>query len=711
MANKNTQLQAALSGSKFIREIYDDIIPQLLNLISIIGGPSLAVDVKFYVNRASSYVRLWGKKKDRYLIVIGGLDIKKTAMVPDRITSVTMIYEVGANVIKAIKAIFNHELAHIIFSALKSTEIINYKEEKYISFMQKTWNCLEDPFIEYSMVHYYKSNFPYHENPKKFFDFLLQTTFLPMGEEYEDYGNQESFMEYLLLLYRIGEDNIANRNAIFDKYEQDLNPLLNNVMCEPDASERVHNVVILCEWIIDNIKEFDWEFPESDGENTYAGTGAGGSVGGTPKSGTPMKKKKRKSGGGAGGGMSGTNKDEESSEESEEPNEDGETEEEAPRNGNPEGTIDHEAEADYNEHRDELESEEETEEDEESEPEEESEEESEDEKNGEEESEEEEEEESEDEEEDEEICDTPDEELSDDFVDELVSNVGHYGDDHAWFIAKDECEVPNSVLEEVNKALERNNNLSKEVSDYFNLCKSRRKPIRTTGLSSGKLDIKRAISSEAKGGMDIKNFYKKQPRGKIADICSYLLIDDSGSMSGTKSKIAFEAGLAIGQACEWASVPCAISAFVHGNNARDGYTNTTVVEKSFDDSFEEAKGYLALNNSDLYTKIPGHSGIGLFNCNEEEVNIWYIWRELRKVTHQTKLMFVICDGMTCGSRAELRETVAAMEDEDGIIVIGIGIMCDEVADSYRHYKVFNSIQELQEGLAPYIMETIEEYTF
>jgi hypothetical protein len=110
MPKKKDNERTSFKGMTLIKEIYTDIRPQLLNIVSVVAGPTLAphIDVKFYLNRASSYVRLWGRKKDRYLICIGGLDIKKMAEVPDIITSVKMIYEVGAKIIKAIKAVLHH---------------------------------------------------------------------------------------------------------------------------------------------------------------------------------------------------------------------------------------------------------------------------------------------------------------------------------------------------------------------------------------------------------------------------------------------------------------------------------------------------------------------------------------------------------------------------------------------------------------------------
>lgn len=708
MPKKKDNERTSFKGMTLIKEIYTDIRPQLLNIISVVAGPTLAphIDVKFYLNRASSYVRLWGRKKDRFLISIGGFDIRRMAEVPNTITSVKMIYEVGSRIIKAFKAVLHHELAHILYSALDSREIIDYPKEEFKPFLQQTWNCLEDPFIEYTLVQDFKKEHPFHENPKKFFDFLIKTIFIPMGEEYIDNGDQESFMDYLLLMYRIGEDKIAEKNEIYSKYEEDLIPFLNDVMLEPDAYKRVHNVVVMCEWIINNVKEFNWELPEESEPQTMAGSGVGGGVAASgPRSGAPMKPKKQKKQKGSAGGGGGGASDPEPEEE--EPEEEESEEKETPWECNPEGTIDHEAEADFNEwykdNKDQLEAEaeeeseeEESEEEVEEEPEEEPEEESE--------------EDDEDDEDDDDFGYSVDEGLDDDFVSDLVDNVEHYEDNHIWFSAKDECSVPQSIIDDVDNVITKYQGIAQTMADYLLLCKGRIKPQRVEGLTKGRLSMRRAISNAARGGLDLKAFYRKMPRGKAVDVCSYILVDTSGSMNGQKSQLAYEACIITGQACEWGGIPVEISAFVHGTNKEEGVVNTTIVEKTFEDKFDDAKGFIALNNSNLYRRIEGSSTIGLFGCNEEEVNLWHIWQKLKKVDHEMKIVFVICDGMTCGSRAKLQQVIEDMEN-DNILVIGIGIMCSEVQDSYTHCQVFDSMEEIQKGLAPFILDTITEYSF
>ena len=69
---------------------------------------------------------------------------------------------------------------------------------------------------------------------------------------------------------------------------------------------------------------------------------------------------------------------------------------------------------------------------------------------------------------------------------------------------------------------------------------------------------------------------------------------------------------------------------------------------------------------------------------------------------------VLCDGATTGSRDSLKRIIRQIED-DGIIVIGLGIMCSEVANIYPRHKLFASMEELERELPQYLIDTLSEY--
>ena len=637
----------SVSITRFLGALYEmQLREKALTRIALIGGPSRIINLRYDGKGESAYIRVEGKKKDRLRIVIGGKHIKNIANLPDYITSREMIKLVKDDVFKTFHGTVNHELGHALYTDMGNEEISKYKEPKYIGFMHNVFNILEDPVIEFFMTLYYKKHLPYDVNPKVYFDFIVERAFEAKADEYKDDGTQNGFLNYMLFFVRIGEAKIKNKCAVFEKYKTDLIPLMKNVLQEPDGAKRIHNTVLLCEWIIENIKEFNWEMPMPP--EIHIGEDFGKVPG-------PLKGPGR--GPGLKSGEGGEGHDEEGAE--------GEEPEES---------------------EDEKESEDETDE------------ETEDEK------------ESEDETEDESESPMVEEEVDEDVISTIFNDDYRDGSDHVWSIAKEDFEVKDSsLLEDVDRVIDESNSIIRSVSDFLMLFKGRIKPMRTEGMTSGRLAVRRAIKDEIAGGCSTRLFQKKMARGRDADLVVSLLCDNSGSMSGSKSEICAKACIILAQACEWSGIPYEINAFVKTYDSSDGISYT-IKEKSFDDSLNEAKPYLGINSSTMLRKLERvNKDVPTFRGNSEEVNIFYIWQQFKKVKHRTKLMFVLCDGMTTGSKNDLHSVVTRMEQEDNIIVIGIGILCKDVVDTYNHAKVFKSIEDLNEGLAPYLIDTLSAY--
>lgn len=657
---------ATIKINKFLSAIYTDMIRDTVKTrIAIIGGPTRNIGLTFEVRGETTYTRLYGKKKDKLLICLGGRNICQIAGLPETLSSARVAKGLMPGIIKAFHALVNHELGHDLFTDMYDTSIVNYKEPKYINFMHNMFNILEDQVIEYCMEMYYKKNYPYDVNPRVYFDFMIENMFMPQGEDYKDDGTQAGFMNYTLLFFRIGEKNIKNRCAVFDKYKSDLFPLFKKVIGEPDGTLRIKYTIELCEWIIENIKEFDWELPPLSEHEKLSGKAAG-----MPGAPMPMP-----GFGGAsmpGGKAEGADDDEEAS-----------FGEEAG------GGEDKDEEGSKGSEEDEEESEE---------PEDEEEEEEEDE-------------EEEDEEEEDPAYDESRVESSvdEEIVDEIFNDVTHDGRDHEWVSAKDEYEVMNDkIIETINKYIDEFSDVAKDLSDFFSIFKGRIKPMNREGLTSGRLSSRLAIRDDVQGGVSTKLFKKKLSRGKDADLCVSILADNSGSMCGNKSTACTKALLALAQACDWCNIPFEVNAFTKTSDSWSGIS-ITITEKAFEDSFENSKPYFAINDSDLIGGLQSHITIPTFHGNSEEVNIYYIGEKFKRVKHKTKLMFVLCDGMTTGSRNELREVITRLEADYGIIVVGIGVLDNGVIGTYHHTKVFNTMEELETELAPYLIDTLGKY--
>ena len=634
--------------TKFLTELYRiKFREEIKILVALVGGSSRKINVEFNALKKATYTKLEGRKLDRFRIVIGGGTIKDVASLPEYFSTREQMAVVVGDVSKAIKALANHELAHDIFTDMVSRLIIDYKEPKYIPFLHTVFNVLEDQVIEFNICLLYKRSFPYSTNPKRYFDFMIERLFMRQAEEYKDDGTQGGFIQYMLLMLRCGEGKIKNKCAIFEKYRANVVPLMKDVLLEPNGTKRIEKTIVLCEWIIENIKEFDWKMPDIPEDEKVSGRMAGGGDGipvpmpthGVPSSKIPSGTKGATEGAeeepgekGDKDGAEGTDSEEETPEELEE-----ETPEEDEKESVAEGDVD------------------------------------------------------------EEVYDT------------IFNDMIHDGDDHEWSIAKEDFEISNeTIIDDVNKIIENNLDMITNISDFLTLFKGRIRPKDTDGFTTGRLSIKRAMSAEMSGRPDTRIFRKKVARGRDADLAVYILADGSGSMSGRSSEIATKAVITTAQACSWASIPCEVATFTKTHDSPDGISYT-VVQKSFDDSFEDSKPYLGISSSSMLGKLRKLRDVPTFRGNSEEVNLFYIWQRFKNVKHKTKLLFVMCDGETTGSVNNLREVITQMEAESNIIVIGIGIMCDALKKSYNHCKIFGDMKDLEDNLAPYLIETLSKY--
>ena len=655
----------AIKTEKFLSALYASAIrDKLKTRIALVGGPSRIINLTFNVRADGAWTSLDGRMKDRLRIYIGGQMVKKAANLPDQFASKKAIKSLIEDIFKAFYALVYHELGHDIYTDMNSTEIIEYPEAKYRGFMHNMFNILEDQVIEYCMQLLFKKDYPYDVNPQVYFNFMIDSLFSSQGEAYVDDKTQAGFLNYVLLFLRIGEKKIRNKCEIFEKYRGDLIPLMKNVLQEPNGTKRVHNTVVLCEWIIENITEFSWEMPAPDPKSILSGKTAKGAGIPAPSEGGFMPGGKKKGGASPEGGLA----DKEGAE-AEPEDEDGEEEsdkdeEEGKGGGGAEPDDKEEPEDDDDDEADE------------------------DEDFGE---------------------DRVEKEIDEDIYDEVFNDVLRDGDDHEWCIAKDEYEVvDDTLLDSINEIIDENTSTIKEVSDYLTLFKGRIKPMRTEGMTSGRLAVRRAIREEISGGCSTRIFQRKLARGRAADLVVSLVTDNSGSMNGKKSQICSRACIVLAQACDWSGIPFEINAFTKTSDTDSGIS-FTITEKGFEDSFESSKPFLAINDSGLIRGLRSERYIPTFAGNSEEVNLYYIWQKFKRSKHKTKLMFVLCDGGTTGSRDSLRTVVRQMQEESGIIVIGIGILDTSVVGIYDNVKVFRTMKELEDELGPYLIDTLSQY--
>ena len=578
------------------------------------------IRVTFDAECDSAYTTIVGKDKNVRLIKLGGRLIQQIVGLPNEVSKEAFFKELK-HVIITIIGLNYHEMGHNLHTDMASRLIVDYPKPQYRNFMHQVFNIEEDYVVEEDVdadIHLMSPDKP---RPKQFFGYIKSQLFDKQAAEYEDKGDVSSFLNYLLLLVRVGKKKITGTNAVFEKYKDELVPKFSDILAEPDPTTRLEKVVKFCEWCIDNIEELDFATADPPKEKKS---------GSTPGDGPIIEK-------GKGGGR--TDKritpkftDDDSDEDGKD--KDGDETSTEPDIDDSEAAIDVDA----------------------------------------------------------------------DFDSEILTAA-----DHTWIIAKDEYIVRDpSVVDKIDDIIHDMGGAITDIEHIMRLFKARKGPRDVYGYKHGSLDLRTGVQKimQGRARYDLNIFKQIKLRGKIHSIATVLVEDLSGSMGDDKSHICTCGVLTMTEVCDQSHIPCQVCGFTKD---RDGHLggNITIVMKDFDESFAEAKPYLAVGDRQLLKKLESVRYIPTFCGNTEEINLFYIGQELKKRPEEIKLMFVFCDGATTGDSTQLAKTIEQLE-QDGIIVIGIGV-CSNLEGLYSKTKMFRSITDLQEGLADYLVEKLSEY--
>lgn len=196
------------------------------------------------------------------------------------------------------------------------------------------------------------------------------------------------------------------------------------------------------------------------------------------------------------------------------------------------------------------------------------------------------------------------------------------------------------------------------------------------GKTSGKLNDKAFYKRTHK-------IYKQRSLPKReADLAFSILVDNSGSMCGMKTRICGEALIVLSEVCNKLKIPFEVNAFTEAGEA------ITIGLKSFEDDFNKVKTNLSLIQQQK--SVPG---LSMFCGNIDEINLEFVWRNFRKRKEKDKIIIVISDGQTCGSEKELKNLANTIH-KDKITILGLGIKSDCVDRIYAQHKTFHSDEDL-----------------
>lgn len=203
---------------------------------------------------------------------------------------------------------------------------------------------------------------------------------------------------------------------------------------------------------------------------------------------------------------------------------------------------------------------------------------------------------------------------------------------------------------------------------------------------------------------------KKQRISRTRDVAVELLIDCSGSMSGSCIKTAMQAAFALGEVLDQLKisneiigfttreVPYDLSHEYRSNPRRDTYDRVTPIYMPIFKEFHESFGNPQKRRLAKYA----YAGYGsLLHTNVDGESVRYAADRLLRRKEPGKTMLVLSDGLPSAAAAEDNRKLCAhlkqvCEDieADGVNLVGIGIETDIPKRFYRKHVVLKNVRDL-----------------
>lgn len=272
-----------------------------------------------------------------------------------------------------------------------------------------------------------------------------------------------------------------------------------------------------------------------------------------------------------------------------------------------------------------------------------------------------------------------------------------------------------NVAQFEEEASRSSNFLSK---DLRRLLEERRRRYYVSGYKSGKLNSKSLFS--VKCGND--RVFKKKNEIRDVNACASLLVDMSGSMSGSRIEVAMKSAYAFAMTLQDLKVPFEIFGFLTdspNSTMRREYNKFAaknpdlalrVVNQDSPERFYEFKSFN--EQFDILSKkaiaAVGNGGVNL-NQNEDSKHVMLAMQRLSVRPEKVKALFVFSDGSPCfcahdikPSAAKLTSLVQNSKTDYGVDVYGIGINSETVKQYYKNNKVIKHLSDLPTALFDFL---------
>lgn len=197
------------------------------------------------------------------------------------------------------------------------------------------------------------------------------------------------------------------------------------------------------------------------------------------------------------------------------------------------------------------------------------------------------------------------------------------------------------------------------------------------GGSRGKLNPKKLHRAQ----LGDLNIFRKKMDIKSRSNAVALLVDLSGSMAGIDAKQALMAAIAVAEACDRASIPCAIYGFQSELFLLKSYDEPMVQARARIGAAEQLVGGGTNMGPALY-----EAGISMFEREEER-----------------KLLITVTDGAP--SNPTLVNRMVALMEKSGVETFGLGIQSKAV----QHYFPKSAVIHSSEEIGPAVFEVLNKY--
>ena len=579
-----------------------------------------------------------------------------------------------------------HEIAHLRHTDMsgKAFDDIDARYAWAKQFIHDVSNVLEDPVAEKELA-----NSPYCEYAKSLFEWLVKRMFIPQAKNYVDDGSVESLVNYLLLYVRCGANAIASPNAIFDSLKpKGVEGKLKALSNERDPKARCRGQIAFAIWLIDELGLKQSDMPKQAltpdrpvviiVDKLPGGKAKRQPLQPMPSSLPPVSIVEAGEDDGDGVGDSGGDnldadiidlrknkpqkKGESGSGESDSPGSAGEGDGTDPSGAAGETSLDIGADDPV----------------------------------------------------DIALENGDDENLENALkTDALMGKYSNaYNGESYVYLAEESVVVrdESQAHQAFDSAASQLGMLPAALGDAIVELKAEAAPVERHYLPEGdEIDIEDYIDVKASRSLSMDVFKEEVKGREITDLSVSLLVDCSGSMGKSRSRVAFAASVMVALACDEADVPTEVAAFSTGG---------ILYLKRFDEDLSKAKTFLGLLSQEAAgassSNSSGTRGVSLWGGTDCEGALTLLLGDLRKYKgKESKLVFIITDGDT-GSPATTGEIVKDAREE-GIVVIGIGIGTSEanLRKCFGHCKSFDekSLGQLPSYVAQEIQDAIESKEF